>query len=99
MISISGRLGSGSCFGVTLLPLVDVRQGLQRNDILVVQTQHVRERSLSLRQITLVLVTSAEHDARRYVVGVELQARREQLECSGNVSNFSVHLCERRKGQ
>ena len=30
---------------------------------------------------------------------MELEAGREQLECPWNVSDFSVHLCERRKGQ
>src|SRR5918992_5992028 len=44
-------------------------------------------------------MASAEHDTGGDVIGMELQAGREQLERSGNVADFSVYLRERRKGQ
>jgi hypothetical protein len=59
----------------------------------------VSERVFRRRQITQILVAAAEDDAGRDVVGMQFQAGREQLQSPGDVSDFSVHLCERRKGQ
>jgi hypothetical protein len=57
----------------------DVSQRLERDDVLVIEPEDVRKGSLGSGQITLVPVTPPEDDARRYVIGVELQTALQQL--------------------
>ena len=75
----------------------DVGQGLQRDDVLAVEIEHVEERGLRGVHVAHVHVTAAQHDAGRDVVGMDLEAGAEEFEGALNLPVLAMHLGERRK--
>jgi hypothetical protein len=84
---------------ISLQPLVDIRKRLERDDVLVVQAQHVRKGRFRRGKVTEILMAPAEHDARWDVIGVELQPGGQQLQGPGYVSIFSMHFRKRRESE
>jgi hypothetical protein len=89
----------GFCLSVPLLALTDVSQGLQGDDVLIIQPEYVRKGRFRRRMIGQVLVATTQHDAGRDVVGVKFQTGREQFQGPSHVSIFPVHLRQGSEGE